>query len=139
MNINELRIGNWVHHRPLGKPWQKSEPYLYEISNEDFYLDSTTVQDDLSPIPLTAQWLERFGFGVSLESNFGAVETSYCYAIENNGSIFELSEDFYFSAYDKADTGKPKTPMIQVKVETVHHLQNLFFALTGQELNEKEI
>lgn len=70
--------------------------------------------DKIHPIPLTEEWLLRFGF----EKKSSDVFELYEYAIERNYD----SVDFIFE-------GK----IIRV-IKYVHQLQNLYFALTGEEL-----
>lgn len=106
MNANELRIGNWVH-------WGKD----YQIDVDD--ISNHAWNDVLQPIPLTEEWLLNFGFK--------KIKTWLGDAYENeNGDIAYLNGQIYIISEDvKVDTPK-----------YVHQLQNLYFALTGEELNE---
>ena len=71
MNITELRIGNWVHHKAVwsvrNNDFNASEPltdFDYYIEPIDFYYDvgcRLSIENDLEPIPLTEEWLKRFG------------------------------------------------------------------------------
>lgn len=125
IKANELRTGNLVLFN--GKVVKISEVGRLTIEveiNELKYLYCKI--EDLKPIPLTEEWLLKFGWGkgeydteyvdnVSLKQeclsyNVGA--KMFC--IETNGDIMEIKHIRY-----------------------VHQLQNIFYCLTGQELELK--
>jgi hypothetical protein len=116
MKANELRIGNII---ALIKPDQCITLRVDGITLEDIivyggYFRNELKIDMFEPVPLTEEWLERFGF-----------EKKYkCF----------VKEDFVFIighglAY--------KLTLIANSPEYVHQLQNLYFALTGEELEIK--
>lgn len=74
----------------------------------------------LSPIPLTEEWLVKFGFE----------KRNNAWAIKNDAKIYN-SNGFQFSIWKDLtyNTGEISPPL-----EFVHQLQNLYFALTGTEL-----
>jgi hypothetical protein len=84
---------------------------IYVYSDEDIEHFS-----DFEPIPLTEEWLVKFGFD----------KTSLHY-LKKNGIIIQ-SEDDYFECL---------LGIVIVKLQYVHQLQNLYFALTGEELTLK--
>jgi hypothetical protein len=109
MKPNELRIGNYVAY--AGSIWKVSG-ILPPHPVKDFYtvelFDNGVVDaklEDLQPIPLTAEWVKRFGLN---QSNLV-------------GGIY-TDGDLYITV------DMPKY---------VHQLQNLYFALTGEELTIK--
>lgn len=75
----------------------------------------------LKPIPLTEKWLESFGFekiqGWMWKSGISLRPKSEFIDLEYGGYILD--------AYD-------------IHIDYVHTLQNLYFALTGEELKLKE-
>lgn len=125
---NELRMGNWlrftkgglngtvliidgfVNHITLEMPEVDYERFDCELS-------------ELNPIPLTAEWLEKFGFEKETKyfDDFRAKirldfrNPYYAARIKRNNSWSYFSNLFY-----------------------VHQLQNLFFSLSGSELTIKE-
>jgi hypothetical protein len=126
IQANELRIGNLVNY---------SDDNLncvikcilefgldVETSEEVFY----TEYDRFSPIPLTEEWLLKFGFE--------KIKDKQVYFIAFNGRwhFLDLSEiePRYKMGYE--NDGK-----IQIPIYFVHQLQNLYFALTGEELTLK--
>lgn len=85
--------------------------------------------DFIKPIPLTEEWLVKFGF----KKDEIGVFVNICY--KQNLSIgLNLVGDKYCIVYLTGSFG-----MVQPKhIKSVHQLQNLYFALTGEELTLKE-
>jgi hypothetical protein len=112
MKAEELRIGNWITY--AGQE--------IELTRQKFKLSVFTLGlDELhEPIPLTKEWLIRFGF-----------EYNYSFDLySKSGFDIQLLEngiEFYIGEYGSYFTW----------IECVHQLQNLYFALTGNELTIK--
>lgn len=75
------------------------------------------------PIPLTEEWLVKFGFEKSIY---------HCDIYELNKNGFEISFDFK----DRVINGC-YLECIELDIKYVHQLQNLYFALIGKELTIK--
>lgn len=112
MKANELRIGNLV------KGTNDSIRYPYTISaNEMLFFEHDYAR--FEPIPLTEDWLIKFG-----------------YSKDNNGYALK---DIYSLSISITKEGK-YTPcwndriMSGITLQYVHQLQNLYFALTGNEI-----
>jgi hypothetical protein len=122
MNTNELRLGNLVD---LGNRIAK----IIEIAHlacvvVDLEETQDTIEDyeRVKGIPLTEEWLLKFGF----EKN------------DNNQFILmEGSVDILFNKDLNGWTCDGINFSINM-TEHVHQLQNLYFALTGEELKLKE-
>lgn len=82
------------------------------------------LNDSYSAIPLTEEWLERLGF----EFLHNGKPRRWCHS---ETRWFDLSQ--FGSGYEMAYLNMPST----MPVQFVHQLQNLFFALTGEELTIK--
>lgn len=115
MKSNELRIGNITHEMFDGN-WREVVVSSFDIYNqEEGFID-------LFPIPLTEEWLLKFGF----------VANRY-------NDVFELYPLMFDCEYtDKGEwnisyDGHP----LSTEIQHVHQLQNLYFALTGEELTIK--
>jgi hypothetical protein len=111
MTRSELRIGSLIdrgdyHCKVTGitEDGIMTEPINYE--GERF------VEQITKPIPLTEEWLVKFGL----------FKKGDCFIINHNFKI-----DFMGCVYCKSD-------FIGVKCHHLHQLQNLYFALTGKEL-----
>jgi hypothetical protein len=110
MKPEELRIGNWIKGLlPDGKDLIPSE---FQLTAKMIYEwdDGDVIINE--PIPLTPEWLESFGVSNSRNQFF---------AVDKDGYVW----------YDRM-------MLVRVKPKYVHQLQNLYFALTGEELKQIE-
>lgn len=112
MKVNEFRIGNLFNQ--FGNVHCVTWCTLKELENAP--------EDQLwcKPIPLTEEWLLRFGF----ENNYIQYEWTNWGMWVEKGLAYE-----YIVSHGFANT---KSELISIKY--VHQLQNLYFALTGEEL-----
>ena len=123
INAKELRIGNLVEYKITDKFDERKEWWeVSEIDADDIHWLSKvdTNDDDFRAIPITEEWLLKFGFseiGGCNEKDF----TNGDYNIFIN-SIGEVN----FLFFREGDWYQ--------KISYVHQLQNLYFALTGSEL-----
>lgn len=85
--------------------------------------------DNLFPIPLTPELLERCGF------IYGEDEDDLRY-YEHPESVIDFQADVDFG--DGKNTFSQVNPILKYKLEFLHQLQNLFFALEGYELEIKQ-
>ncbi len=112
MKATELRIGNWV-----------LSPTEGEIQIENgWQIDEG---EEVEPIPLTEEWLVKFGF---------EKEDRYFDIKINN---FWLTYDYREAEYSISEN-KLNYSDIWIELNHVHSLQNLYFALTGEELNQNK-
>jgi hypothetical protein len=124
MNTNELMIGNLCQDKISGALLKVTGTHENDIS---FYVIDRNLFPlqpgwQAEPIPLTEEWLLRFGF----EKN------------DNNQFILmEGSVDILFNKDLNGWTCDGINFSINM-TEHVHQLQNLYFALTGEELKLKE-
>lgn len=119
MKANELRIGNWLTYNGA---------YDYPVGiNEINFIKENPNNSDFKPTPINEQILLDFGF-IKGERYFKAKEygeegifTTMCYDLESKDFIVNSNDyDSYI-----------------IECMYVHQLQNLFFALTGEELIKK--
>jgi len=125
MEVRELRIGNYLQC----KITQES----VVIKMIDSQCDVCSLNDGLcdlellEPIPLTEEWLLKFGFELQLDGSYQ----------KNDFSIF-LDKRFNTNLYlQDNEKGSFKWFGYECKVIHVHQLQNLYFALTNEELKIK--
>jgi len=115
MKANELRIGNLVL---LTKDDFKTEKE-YRLDGIDIYKLDESECIDIKPIPLTEEWLLKFGFRKSDKNDeFGGYLSPYL----PNGNRVRVKNNTWQSQH------------LEVKIEYVHQLQNLYFSLTNEEL-----
>ena len=109
MKAQDLRIGNWVEIQGI---------QLSQVVGQVTRINGKKIGRNLQPIPLTEEWLERFGFEYSDlngDSGLWKIPPFQIYG-KCNQFIYEYALD----------------------VNYVHQLQNLYFALTGEELNQNK-
>ena len=98
MKANELRIGNWVNN-VINQPIQVG---ILQIK----------YSDDFNPIPLTEEWLVKFGF----ESNNSS---------SNFLTYYNERYDYRIEIYQDGDVWFDELR----KIQHVHQLQNLYLPL----------
>jgi hypothetical protein len=117
MEVNELRKTNLI---------QDEKNNIFMVDGIDCFnckILTTSIYEWFNeglfePIPLTEEWLLRFGF-------------------EDKGKkVFRIVNSGMNMSFSVAFTGIGYTPcqFSSKRIEYVHQLQNLYFALTGEEL-----
>lgn len=110
MKAEELRIGNFIYSS--GNVMQ-----VHSIDKDGFYgqLLSPKLEPDylkgLEPIPITEEWLLKFGFSAHYEVGLKHYSIGEFIFVFQNGIITKYKH-----------------------VKYVHQLQNIYFALTNEEL-----
>lgn len=131
MKAQELRIGNWVVN--VDEYWE-----VRLVDFNSMYIEKSC---PFKPIPLTEEWLLKFGFNKKGESRYGF---KYIYPIADWGFTIEPSfeEGKWFFGHEFYDSGDDAWDYQSLNfcfdLQYVHTLQNLYFALTGEELNKKD-
>jgi hypothetical protein len=127
MKSNELRIGNLVMYSNgniLFKVIGISE-FGIDIENK---VEKTYIEyDEFEPILLTKEWLLNLGFKKDVDGSF----------MKNDISIF-LDKRFKTNLFLQENQDNFKWFSYEYKIQYVHQLQNLYFALTGDELIFKQ-
>lgn len=120
IKTNELRIGNLIF-ADFG-----DGPKAQILGSGNDIQGTVDHLDNYDPIPLTEEWLEKFGF----------VDCSDCVSLELNEPyqrILLLHNEWPLLL----EIDSCRMPIFNLKY--VHQLQNLFFALVGEELTIKEM
>ena len=124
MKANELRIGNLVNSTLLNE-CRKIDAWALSVIEQGNYQNShNTTITVFEPIPLTEEWLLKFGFS---KSPFD--KTSLQYKKDIYSLIGNEENWFCLSVGNFVHT--------KVRIQYLHQLQNLYFALTGEELTIK--
>jgi hypothetical protein len=121
--MKQLRLGNWLQDSIHFKGFFQVECILTEmIDTGEFIL----TPDEVNPIELDEDWLHRFGF--------------------QKGDNIEHSDAFYVIKVVGSDFGiNPENGVVWITrgkncfnnpalIKHVHELQNIYFALSGNEL-----
>lgn len=127
MKAEEFRIGNLLHDREnrlcrveeLSCREGEREVYAPAVNGPTTALPNKT-------IPLTEEWLLKFGFRERYKSHISVV-----YEIEEAPEI-----NIRFKLFNETCNFRHYGTYIR-KIKYVHQLQNLYFALTGEELQIK--
>ena len=122
MKATELRIGNYILISVLSGD---------KFVNELFAVNATTIRDaehygnewNAEPIPLTEEWLLKFGFEF-----YEGKRTIFNDSYERNNVRLNYREDKKIFYWEDRH---------YMELKYVHQLQNLYFALTGNELEIK--
>jgi hypothetical protein len=128
MKANEIRLGNYYNDN--GEIKKISPNDIVELWEAD--------RTWIKPIPLTEEWLLKFGF-ITMDAEVDFMEyakefeeDSFRFSLYNDGGLNEANDyPFYITT-----TGQMKGWETEYKTEIkyVHQLQNLYFALTNEEL-----
>lgn len=114
MKGSELRIGNYLERSVGNNTWDE-----FKVRPIDIYRlnEGTSWLIEHRQIPLTEEWLLKFGFETdNIEWWNGLISIG----IYKDGLFFCPTEEIHVR--------------IGKKIQYVHQLQNLYFALTGEEL-----
>jgi hypothetical protein len=123
MKANELRISNYVYDT-LGK--------VNKIDLEAITYIVNKPHNQVNPIPLTEEWLLKFD--MELTDGFSSSRKLYLNNYENDISKITYSPK---EKLLRLSNGQSKGTMLIPHIKYVHQLQNLYFALTGEELTFK--
>jgi hypothetical protein len=130
MKASELRLGNWVNNNPR-------DGVITVFSNDKCVIRHKAGIDrafieELEPIPLTEEWLLKFN--MELTDGFSSSRKLYLNNYENDISKITYSPKEGLLRLSNGDT---KGTMLIPHIKYVNQLQNLYFALTGEELTIK--
>ena len=116
IKANELRIGNYIQ---TAYDVVAVDRKLFEVG--DF-------ENKLHPAPLTEEWLMKLGFKKRESFNFDYYERIIpitTFRIQQSERSFTVNENCTYAFMDG---------VFLAEIAHIHQLQNLYFALTGEEL-----
>lgn len=121
---NELRIGNFVQDEHgivqyVYRLWQGGAE-LAEDENGGEDLDHTN--EEMFGVPITDDWLENLGFKFNNEAD---------------GWFTSEDSEFFIEPWDNNFAIRWDGSIVGQYISSVHQLQNIYFALTGLELELK--
>lgn len=123
MKANELRLGNYVMYNSMvmivseilspkpRKDERYNNKYVIELFDGEGLIDATL--EEISPIPLTEEWLLKLGYNNNIFKHIFEIGEFY----------FTKDEDSFF--YNSSE------------IKYVHKTQNLYYALKEEELTIK--
>lgn len=138
MEINELRVGNYVNYNGLNlevysfeNKYPRSEKRYDNTILVDLLFDGfiTAILHEVKGIPLTEEILLNCGFE-KINHICG-----YSFYSFNRKSLKDKNAYMPLYIYLNPNCAKIADFTVKQNVEYVHQLQNLFFAINGKELN----
>jgi hypothetical protein len=130
MKASEVRIGNLLNHNNgfVVGPFTVNSIHISDLERDNAYAK------EYEPIPLTEEWLIEFGF---------KKENNTIYSISDKLSSSEVGRWYFFKNENNSFTPhikrENKFSWIGKEIKHVHQLQNLYFALTGEELGLQNV
>lgn len=155
IKASDLRIGNFISDdegvlakvtgfNPFEHSIRCDEPEGCHILVDCYHTNGArrtgceTDSPECNPIPLTPEWLERCGF-VEEKKGF-----NICYKrVDSEGYSLDFlllwrhEQSAYYELGREHDGYLELYTQNKHKILHLHHLQNLYYALTGEELNVK--
>lgn len=140
IELKELRIGNLLEYKgelvqitslscDIDDEYEDQICFVkYRESTNEIGGWNRSLVNDLKRITLTADWLVRFGFETSGNQVWVNRIDEYSLLIIHLDGRYELFDTIDGQSVVSRDN----------KIQFVHKLQNLYFALTGEELTIKE-
>lgn len=123
-NAKEFRIGNYILY---DKGYIEATATLLTAG---MLMQLASGKDEsITPIPLTEEWLLKFGFEVKPDNPKQKPQYNGDFLFDMCGYQFSNSEKGQDGGVYSWDLNRGDTI-----IKHVHQLQNLYFALTGQEL-----
>ncbi|WP_316778359.1 hypothetical protein [Pedobacter antarcticus] len=129
MKASDLRIGNYVGNGKVT---------MTNLENVEFSQGLYTVvenlsvkrsdEDEILPILINEEWLLKFGFNWC-ESKIIGKDRKLSIQVSNNEDLDYEDQEFFIS-----NVSDNRVFSFWYEIKYVHQLQNLFFALTGEEL-----
>jgi hypothetical protein len=147
MKPEELRIGNIftqtnepkdeiqivsIGKQEVDSPTNGGDWVWYKYYNKENSTKYPSLICYIEPIPITEEWLERFGFNKS-NGFWIDLQTHYLElisTIEDNGDVY------YYPAYVEIGefSSDPEQRVSLNRIQCIHELQNLIFILTGSQI-----
>lgn len=130
MKASELRVGNWISVFG-GTPQQVTAHYIFLMET---YVPSdpneANYEEVTEGVPLTEEWLIKFGFSLRGDDVYEYDQLKIELVIWSDADPQFLPKKINGNALPYYRSMKA--------IDYVHQLQNLYFALTGEELTVKE-
>lgn len=125
MKVEELRVGNYVFPLDQGREElniaHKVTLITRTYAGVTFTTEVNRAYSEIKPIPLDEEWFNKLGFKWGYDSTGDKAFCKGFYGVDYEG----------YATY--------RDTVLDCKIIYVHQLQNLYYALTGEELTVNEI
>jgi hypothetical protein len=129
VNTKELRVGNLVRNNLSGEILKPCDVLCDGINTDKI---EGLNYGFIEPIPLTEEWLLKFGFNKDYKSGYIGIDVHNSDFVLTEPKKMGEWQNGYVFQFTAGNVPKFK------EIFYVHKLQNLYFALTGEELTIKE-
>jgi len=135
IQAHELRINNWVTHRHFPydffsiRSLSKDRVHMINIVDKDGYAIDYELSD-LHPIELSPDILKKLGF----ERNRNGEPSIEINDIASHLELMAGVDHYYYPSFTQTPQGDEERTVYFNRINSVHQLQNLYYALTGQEI-----
>ncbi len=129
IQANELRIGNWINVVSAPHPYGE-ELGVMECVGYTIYLISTEEDIKAEGIPLTEEWLLRFGYLIAKrqwDMDYSLYENT------EHGLFIEIDHRRPQKGYRLLIEGTTELESISFEIKTVHRFQNIIHSLINKE------
>mgnify|MGYP003670777804 CR=1 FL=1 len=145
MEAKELRIGNLVHYNANQKEVGTITGMQSAVSKQCYIylnnrINSVLDLEEIKPIPLTDEWLFKFGFIKMKNYRTKQLGHSKYDWFKDNTQFFSI-EKHHSGDFNEGETFYPTFTFnnCSFALQYVHQLQNLYFSLTKDELKINDI
>jgi hypothetical protein len=133
INFKELRLDNYICINNNLHPCRVKEITITSVVVESIienYNEPTI--NSMNPIPLTEEWLLKFGFENS------AIGYEYAIELDKTLQLIDVNNEYYPQLIQAPEFSSMESQIIGLNlIKYLHQLQNLYFALTNEELTMK--
>lgn len=143
MKASELRIGNWVYN-PLIVSGQQEHFRKVDYLDIRDHAERIIIQP-FEPIHITEEWLKKFGFEEnrgfkSFRIHLSPLIKWSCrtFLVVATKTCYSVGEAWIDLITERGENDYPELQSHMIPCQYVHQLQNLYFALSGEELTEKQ-
>lgn len=147
INPKELRIGNYLYGNHKLQEVVMIDRDGYIVTNCSGYVGRMGYEplelESFDPIPITEEWLVKLGFEICEEEDCYEIsyQTDCHYPDKNYLTIYGLKSgvlNVCISDMHNISYASNYTETLLGEIQHIHQLQNLYFALTREELTLNE-
>lgn len=134
MKASELRIGNLVNYGGVTSEVSRVDKLFFYVEASETPTFSKDEGRGAKPIPLTEEWLNKSDLKKRGTRDIWDQVNFVIYYQRHNDAYSQLCQGkFYFGTIDVTKN----FALTFYEIKHLHQLQNLYFALTGEELTFK--
>ena len=133
IQAKELRIGNYVYdgNSELAQVSSIVDGAInYELDYGNLWTNEVCYFENINPIPITEEWLLKFGFSINKKTCVHIFE----FEIDDKVNFAVFLYDDEKEALFIKNSARSSKIIFKKRIDYVHQLQNLYFALTQKEL-----